>query len=394
MCDMIERNRLKKRVESALRRAPVVVILGPRQCGKTTLAREFLSVRSANYFDLEDPVSLSRLTEPMTALKSLRRLVVIDEIQRCPELFPILRVLSDLRSETGRYLILGSASPHLLRQSSESLAGRMEVIEMSGFSIEEVGEKKRDLQWLRGGFPRSFLAKNAEASRMWRKSFIQALVERDLPQFGVSLPGLTLQRFWKMLAHSQGQIWSAADPARSLGLSETTIRRYLDLFSGLYLIRTLQPWRENLKKRQIKSPKIYFHDSGLLHELLGLHSIEDLLSHPKCGASWEGWLIEEIARFFNPDEMYFWATHNGAELDLLLFRAGKRYGFEIKRSDAPKLSPSMKIALEDLGLDRLFVLYPGNISYALTTKVKVIPIRSLFQKNFFQKNEGGTMPGV
>lgn len=371
---MIERAKSLKDVHRALKRNRVVALVGPRQCGKTTLAREIVPAGSPAYFDLEDPRSLVRLDQPMTALSGLKGVVVIDEIQRRPDLFPLLRVLSDRRPAPCRFLILGSATPELLRQSSETLAGRLEVLTLGGFSLEELGANELRRHWRRGGFPRAFLARSEEDSRAWRRQFIQALLERDLPQLGIGVPAQTLLRFWAMLAHCQGGIWNAAEPARSLGVSEPTVRRYLDLLTGLFMVRQLQPWHENLKKRQVKSPKAYIRDSGLLHELLGIRSERDLLSHPRCGASWEGYAIEEVLRAVEPDQAFFWATHQGAELDLLLFKGGKRYGVEVKRQDAPGITPSMQIALEDLRLDHLTVVYPGDQAYDLARKVSVLPL--------------------
>ena len=283
---MIKRTDLISKVRAALKRSRVVALLGPRQCGKTTLAREVVRPDSPSYFDLEDPASLARLDEPMTALGALKGIVVIDEIQRRPELFPVLRVLADRRPLPARFLICGSASPQLLRQSSESLAGRIETITMSGFSLSEVGDSFRDRHWLRGSSPLSFLARNEADSLIWRKNFIQTFLERDLNQWGINVPAATLLRFWSMLAHYHGHVWKASEPARSLGVSEPTVRRYLDILSGVFMIRQLQPWHANLKKRQVKAPKIYFRDSGLLHHLLGIRSEKDLLNNPQCGSSW------------------------------------------------------------------------------------------------------------
>jgi predicted AAA+ superfamily ATPase len=370
---MISRLHLSDQVQTALRRSRIVALVGPRQVGKTTLARAFVDFQSANYFDLEDPVSLARLAEPMTALASLRGVIVIDEIQRVPGLFPVLRVLADRRDVDAKFLLLGSASPALIRQSSESLAGRIEVIEVSGFALDEVGEPQSDSLWLRGGFPRAFLASSEEDSRAWRKQFLLALVERDLPQLGMSMPPATMHRFLVMLAHYHGQVWNAAEPARSLGISEGTVRRYLDILTGTYLIRQLQPWHENIGKRQVKSPKIYWRDSGLLHQLFGIAGDGDLVTNPKCGASWEGYVLEQVIHQLRPDEAYFWATHTGAELDALLMINGARIGVEIKRADAPRLTPSMRHALEDLKLKRLWVIYPGGKRYSLHAQVDVIP---------------------
>ena len=377
---MILRNNTHNNITTALERSRIVAILGPRQCGKTTLARQFVPPDSTAYFDLEDPLTLARLDEPMTALRDLSGLVVIDEVQRRPELFPILRVLADRTPLPARFLILGSAAPDLLRQSSESLAGRMETVPLSGFTINDVGMPAHQVHWLRGGFPLSFLATSDSNSVAWRKSFIQTLLERDIPSFGLGTPAPTLFRFWTMLAHYHGQVWNAAEPARSLGIGETSVRRYLDLLEGVYMVRQLRPWHENLKKRQVKSPKVYIRDSGLLHQLLGIRTLPELLSHPKCGASWEGYVIEEIISLLQPDEVYFWATHAGAELDLLLFKDGRRFGVEIKRADAPRLTPSMRTALEDLRLDRLVVIYPGERRYALAEQVEVVPLMDLLER--------------
>jgi predicted AAA+ superfamily ATPase len=377
---VIERVRLRSTIQQALDRSRVVVLVGPRQCGKTTLARSFVPPESQNYFDLEDPISLARLQEPLIALGDLTGLVVIDEVQRRKDLFPILRVLADREPLPARFLILGSASPDLLHQSSESLAGRVEIVSMVGFGLAEVGVGAIGRLWLRGGFPRSFLARTDEDSTVWRKDFIQTFVERDLPQLGVRAAALTMLRFWSMLAHYHGQIWNAAEPARSLGVTEPTVRRYLDLLDGLFMVRQLQPWHANLLKRQVKSPKVYFRDSGLLHFLLGIRSDGDLQRHPKSGSSWEGFALEEALRALNPDGAYFWATHGGAELDLLALKNGLKLGVEFKRMDAPVLTPSMRTAVADLGLDHLTVVYPGGRGYALADRVNVVPLMDLVNK--------------
>lgn len=376
---MLERFQAIADVRRALDRSRIVVILGPRQCGKTTLARQFLSPEEPGYFDLENPSSLARLDEPMTALEGLKGLVVIDEIQRRPDLFPVLRVLSDRDPLPARFLILGSASPDLLRQGSESLAGRLETVTLAGFSLKDVGLGLQSRHWYRGGFPLSFLAESDGDSFAWRKHFIQILLERDLPQLGIGTPAMTLLRFWTMIAHYHGQIWNAAEPARSLGVSEKSVRRYLDLLTGVFMIRQLQPWHANLQKRQVKAPKIYLRDTGLLHHFLGVQAEKDLLGHPKCGASWEGYVIEEILKAVEPDEHYFWATHGGAELDLLVVKNGHRYGIECKRMDAPRLTPSMRIALDDLELDHLSVIYPGVQTYQLEKNVTVMPLSVLVE---------------
>jgi predicted AAA+ superfamily ATPase len=374
---MIERTALQQTIQQALARSRVVALIGPRQCGKTTLARRFVPPDSVNYFDLEDPVSLARLDQPMTALSGLTGLVVIDEIQRRPELFPILRVLCDRDPLPARFLALGSASPVLLRQSAESLAGRIEIVTMAGFSLAEVGVAAQARHWQRGGFPLAFLAASDEDSLAWRKNFIQTFLERDLPQLGSALPAASFYRFWSLLAHYHGQVWNAAEAARALDVSESTARRYLDLLEGVFMVRQLRPWYANLAKRQIKSPKIYLRDTGLLHQLLGIRTEQELLLHPKSGASWEGYVIEEVVKAAAPDEVYFWGTHAGAELDLLLIKHGRRLGVECKRMDAPRLTASMQIALHDLALDHLTVIYPGDRPYPLADRVTVVPLAAI-----------------
>ncbi len=302
---MLRRHDALSGLQAALRRAPVAALLGPRQCGKTTLARQVLPAGRAGYFDLENPLDLQRLAEPMTALAPLRGLVVIDEIQRRPELFPVLRVLADRRPLPARFLVLGSASPALLQQSSESLAGRIEYRQLSGFTAIEIGVAQLEKRWLRGGFPRAFLARTQAESRIWRQQFIQTVLERDMLRQRVELPASALYRFWRMIAHVHGGIWNGVDPARSLGISQPTVRRYLDLLTGLFMVRQLPPWHANLAKRQVRSPKIYIRDSGLLHELLGIGSYDELLAHPHGGASWEGMIIEKIIATMQPDETYF-----------------------------------------------------------------------------------------
>jgi predicted AAA+ superfamily ATPase len=374
---MIERAQWLSEIRSALKRSRVVALLGPRQSGKTTLARQIVPPDSPAYFDLEDPRSLARLDEPMTALGSLRGVIVIDEIQRRPDLFPVLRVLADRRPLPARFLILGSAGLDLLRQSSETLAGRIETVILSGLGLQEAGVNVWQRHWRRGGFPPAYLARTEEASFRWRRELVATYLERDLPQLGIRVPAPTLLRFWTMLAHYHGGIWNAAEAARSLGTSAPTARRYLDLLTSLYLVRELEPWHENLKKRQVKSPKIYLRDSGLLHALLGLPTERDLLSHPKVGASWEGYIIEETLKAVRPEAAYFWGTHTGAELDLLLFVRGHRYGVEVKFQDAPRLTPSMRAAMNDLQLDRLTVICPGDARYALDRRIEVIPLTEL-----------------
>ena len=378
---MLERTALEKSVRTALARSPAVALVGPRQVGKTTLARRLLGAHSAQWFDLEDPQVEAQLAEPLTALKDLRGLIVIDEVQHAPDLFKVLRVLID-REEVNpanptRFLLLGSASPALLRQSSESLAGRIEIIEAGGFTIDETGSEQTAALWWRGGFPRSFTAPSDDDSRVWRREFIRTTVERDLPQLGMNVPAPAIHRFWSMLAHFHGQVWNAADPARSLGVNESTVRRYLDWLTQAYLVRQLQPWFANLGKRQVKAPKIYLRDTGLLHELLGIANPQALHLHPKSGASWEGFALDQVLRIARPDQAYFWATHAGAELDLLMFKDGRRVGVEFKRADAPSLTLSMRIAMQDLALDALYVVYPGARRYTLAQRVEAVPLSAL-----------------
>jgi uncharacterized protein len=361
-------------VRSALKRSRVVALLGPRQCGKTTLARQLVPSDSLNYFDLEDPQSLARLSEPNIALRPLKGLVVIDEVQRRPDLLPLLRVLADRSPLPARFLILGSASPDLLRQSSESLAGRLETVPLEGFRLADLGAAAQGRHWIRGGFPLAYTARSEADSLAWRRQFLQTFLERDLPQLGVQIPAVAVRRFWSMVAHYHGQTWNAAELARALAVNESTVRRYLDLLTGVFMVRQLPPWFENLGKRQVKAPKVYVRDTGLLHVLLGISNRRDLEYHPKVGASWEGYAVEEVLKALRPDEAYFWATHNQAEIDLVLFKKGRRIGVECKRADAPRLTPSMRIALADLKLDELHVVYPGTQPYALADRIQVVPL--------------------
>ena len=374
---MIKRTQLLAALKKALSRSRVVVLTGPRQCGKTTLARQLLSETSVNYFDLEDPADLDRLAEPMTALRPLKGLVVIDEVQRRPGIFPILRVLADRQDNPARFLILGSASGDLLRQTSESLAGRMERVIISGFSLRELGAEAEQSLWLRGGLPLSYLARSETDSKAWRKGFIQTLLERDFPQWGVRVPSVALLRFWTMLAHYHGQTWNAAEPARAMGVSESTARRHLDLLTHALVIRQLHPYHANISKRQVKAPKVYVRDSGLLHQLLGIGTMKELLSHPKVGASWEGFVIEQVLTAESHEEAFFWSTHQGAEIDLILCRGGKLLGVECKRTDSPRMTPSIRIALEDVGLARVVVLYPGTKRFPIAERVEAVPAHAL-----------------
>lgn len=374
---MIDRKADIRLVQTALKRSRVVALLGPRQCGKTTLARQFVPAKSLNYFDLEDPLSLARLDQPDTALRPLKGVVVIDEIQRRPDLFPLLRVLADRKPLPARFLILGSASPDLLKQSSETLAGRLEVVPLEGFRLVDLGAKMQARHWLRGGFPLSYTASAEADSFAWRRQFLQTFLERDLPQLGVTIAAAALHRFWNMLAHYHGQIWNAAELARAMAVNESTVRRYLDLLTGVFMVRQLPPWFENLGKRQVKAPKIYLRDSGLLHALLGVTNQRDLEHHPKVGASWEGYAIEEVLKALQPEQAYYWATYSGAEIDLVLFKRGRRVGIECKRADAPTITKSMHIALDNLKLDELMIVYPGEKRYTLAKEVEVVPLAQM-----------------
>lgn len=370
---MIKRNGYIEYLKKAIGRSRAVALLGPRQSGKTTLARELVDIHSPNYFDLEDQSSVIALVDPKSILESLKGIVVIDEVQERPELFPILRVLLDRQPLPAKFFILGSASQDLLRQTSESLAGRLELVEMGGFDMTEVDKKKVSQLWFRGGFPLSFLAKNDVDSLKWRSSFIKTFLGRDLREQGIDVPSITLHRFWAMLANSHGQIWNAAPIAASLGISEPTVRKYLDIFTGLFMVRQLHPWHVNIKKRQVKSPKIYLRDTGILHSLLELKTEPEVLRHPLCGFSWEGFVMEQLIRILEIDYPYFWATHQGAEIDLVFNHGGYMYGIEIKRADAPTMTPSMTNALEDLKLERIAVIYPGKRRYSVHKKVDVVP---------------------
>ncbi len=359
---------------------PIVAILGPRQCGKTTLSHQFsrLLVSQVTAFDLDDPRNVQRLKDPLLALEGLKGLVIIDEIQKLPDLFPVLRVLSD-RSKKTKYLILGSASRDLIRQSSESLAGRISTMEIGGFFLKHVGAQHLEKLWIRGGFPRSYLASSGASSYQWREDFIATFLERDVPQLGLNIPAKSLGRFWAMLAHYHGQIFGASEIGRSLGVSDHTAQRYLDLLSGTFMVRQLRPWYYNTRKRLIKRPKIYFRDTGILHALLSLEEKKDLLLHPKLGASWEGFALEEAIRHLQlkEDEAFFWGVHTGAELDLVFEKKGRLYGIEVKYTQAPSLTPSMRFAFSELSLKHLWVVYPGKEEYSLSKNITVVPLAGL-----------------
>ena len=372
---LIQRPVDKQKITRLLQQFPVTAIIGARQTGKTTLAHQF---RADHYFDLENPRHLVQLENPQLALEDLQGLIVIDEIQRRPEIFPVLRYLVDTNPRQ-KYLVLGSASRELIRQSSESLAGRIAYYTLEGFRPSDVGVENWKALWLRGGLPPSFLAKSDEDSYIWRQQYITTFLERDIPQLGVHIPAQTLRRFWMMLSHYHGQVLNYSEIARSFGISDMTVRKYVEILEGTFMIKTLWPWHANLKKRLVKRPKLYFTDSGLFHALASIENMEQLLGHPKLGASWEGFALNNLCRILDKDksEFYFWATHAGAELDLFWQAGGKNYGAEFKFADAPALTKSMKIAIEDLRLDFLYVIYPGKTEYKLSEHIRVLPFTRL-----------------
>lgn len=374
---MVKRQEYLDAIRDRLRHNPVVMLLGPRQVGKSTLARQLLPPDDANYLDLELPEPLSLMRESFTNLRDRRGLVVIDEAQRVPELFPVLRSLADRQRKPARFLLLGSASPELSRQANESLAGRVAFIDVSGLSTAEVGVKKQDALWLRGGFPRSYLARNDAESTKWRSDFIRTFVERDLGVLGFGYPAPAMARFWTLLSHYHGQIWNAAEAGSAMGVTAKTVNRYLDALEQTFMVRRVLPWYENTGKRIVKSPKIYFRDSGLFHALQRIHTARDLQHHPKYGASWEGFVMEEIASMLKLQDFYFYNVHSGTELDMFFLRKGKRIGVEIKRQDAPGMTKSMHVALADLGLDKLYVVYPGSRRYQLEKRVECIPFAEI-----------------
>jgi predicted AAA+ superfamily ATPase len=373
---MIDRELHARQITGLLKRFPVVAILGARQVGKTTLAASIAPTLSnrISRFDLENPSDLARLADPMLALQEPKGLVVLDEVQRRPELFPILRVLADRKPIRTRFLVLGSAAPDLLRQSSESLAGRIAYYELPGLAVREVGFEHADRLWVRGGFPKAFLARSDRESMEWRQAFIRTFLERDLPALGVNIAADTMRRFWSMLAHHHAQLWNASEIGRSFGVADTTVRNYLDKLTDSLVVRQLKPWHENLGKRQVKSPKIFIRDSGLLHALLNLPTRRDIEGHPKLGASWEGFIIDQLVQQLgvSPGETYHWRTHQGAELDLLVVRGGLRLGFEVKRTVAPTLTPSMRSAMHDLKLKSLTVIHAGDQTFPLSKQVQAV----------------------
>lgn len=378
---MIDRSAEIGRVEQLLDRSPVVGLLGARQVGKTTLARQIAARAGSRVavFDLEDPDDLARLAEPKLALASLEGLVVVDEVQRRPDLFPVLRVLVDRPGAKARFLVLGSASPELLRQASETLAGRIAFHELGGFALDEVSSDATGTLWLRGGFPRSFLAASERDSAGWRRDFVRTFLERDIPQLGSQVPPVALQRFWRMLAHYHAQVWNAAELSRAFGVAATTVRRYLDLLTGALVVRQLAPWHENLSKRQVRSPKVFVADSGILHTLLGIETRDDLESHPKVGASWEGFVLREAMRCLeaSTEECFFWATHAGAELDLLVVKGTRRLGIEVKRTTSPSFTRSMRSARDSLQLDEMALVHAGEKTFRLDDGVEAVAFAEL-----------------
>ena len=374
---MIERLSYLEQLATAVRRSPVTALLGPRQCGKTTLARLFGAGRQAIHFDLESQPDQRRLQNPELILGSCQGLVILDEIQVMPELFNVLRVLVDRPETQARFLILGSASPDIIRNVSETLAGRVELVELAGFDLRETGADTWERLWLRGGFPRSFLAASDEDSLAWREGFIRTFLERDIPQLGIRIPAAAMRRFWTMLAHYHGQIWNASELARAMGLSDKTVRSYLDILTGTFMVRQLQPWYENIGKRQVKAPKIYLRDSGMLHSLLSLPNLHVLIGHPRVGASWEGFALEQVLQTLKLSEAFFWATHSGAEIDLFFLAQGRRFGVEVTFNEAPHVTRSMHIALGDLDLDHLWIIYPGQHAYPVHEHITVWPLREV-----------------
>ena len=374
---MIKRPDYLELLQTATRRSPITALLGPRQTGKTTLAHMFAENKPATFFDLESIPDQRRLQNPELVLGNMEGFVILDEIQLMPELFGTLRVLVDRPGQKARFIILGSASPEIIRNASETFAGRIECVDLNGFDLAEVGSSNWESLWIRGGFPRSYLAKNETDSLTWREGFIRTFLERDIPQLGIQIPATAMRRFWTMLAHYHAQTWNASELSRAMGLSDKTVRGYLDILTGAFMVRQLQPWYENISKRQVRAPKVYLRDSGLLHSLLDVQDRHTLFGHPKVGASWEGYVIEQVLQILRPSEAYYWAVHNSAELDLLLFHKGKRYGMEVKFSEAPEITRSMQTALHDLDLSHLWVIYPGGDAYQVEKKISVLPLQKI-----------------
>jgi len=372
--NILERPSYLKQISTAMGRSPITALLGPRQCGKTTLARAIAATQPATFFDLESQPDLRRLQNPQLALGSLTGLVILDEIQLMPEISQTLRVLVDSPENQAHYLILGSASPILVKK-----AGRVEFIDLAGFDLSETGVDSWKMLWSRGGFPRSYLAANDANSAAWREGFIRTYLERDIPQLGITIPAPALRRFWTMLAHYHGQTWNASELSRALGLTGKTVRSYLDILSGTFVVRQLQPWYENISKRQVKAPKIYLRDSGLLNSLLSIDSFDALLSHPKAGAFWQGFVIEQVVQKLQLTEVYFWSTHTGAEVDVFFLKGGRRYGIEIKLNEAPKITRSMHTVQADLNLEHLWVIHPGLHTYPAQDGMTVLSIQDIDQ---------------
>lgn len=370
---MIEREDYLRRIARATKRSPVTSLLAPRQSGKTTLARQFAATRQSTVFDLGSAPDVRRLSNPELVLGELGGLVVLDEIQTMPQLFRVLRVLADRVDSRTRFLILGSASPEIVSGASESLAGRVEFIDMSGFDLAETGATNLRTLWRRGGFPRSYLASSETDSYSWRSGFVRTFLRRDLPQLGISIPPAAMRRFWTTLAHHHGQLWNAAKLGRSIGVSDKTARNYLDLLAGAFMVRQVQPWFENTAKRQVKSPKIYIRDTGLLHSLLGIEDDRELLGHTRVGASWEGFAIEQVLCALGQPDGWFWAAHGRGELDLMVLVRGLRIGFEMKFSEAPKVTGTMRSTAETLALDHLFVVCPTKRAYPVEHHITVLP---------------------
>ncbi len=370
---MIDRRNDADRLRQALDRAPVALLTGPRQAGKSTLARTVVDPAPSHIFDLEDPEDAARLAQPGLALRPLEGTVVIDEAQRQPDLFPVLRVLVDEDRRPGRFLVLGSASPDLVGLGAESLAGRVALLELSGFGLRDVGTEALDRLWLRGGLPPSFLAGSEQRSRAWRDDYVRTFLERDLAQLGFRTPATTMRRFWTMVAHYHGQTWNGAELARSLGVSQPTVRRQLDALTDALVVRQLHPWYANVGKRQIRSPKIYVRDTGLLHTLLRIADLHDLFGNPKMGASWEGFVIEQLLAMGDAEDPWFWGTHRGAELDLFITVTGQPIGVEIKRTETPSVTPSMRHALTDLDLTHLIVIHAGRHRFPLSDDITAVP---------------------
>ncbi len=376
---MLQRKHILKQLETRIRENPVTALLGPRQCGKTTLARSLSAVKPVHRFDLENPGDRAVLQNPILVLRDLKGLVILDEIHRMPELYEILRVLVDDPSCSLKFLVLGSSSPNIIRQVSETLAGRIGFVDMGGFNLREVSSASWKRLWLRGGFPRSFLAGDDRASFRWRENFTRTFLERDIPQLGFRIPQEAMRRFWSMLAHFHGQKWNSAEFARSLGTGEKTASSYLDILCGTFMVRKLQPWHVNIKKRQVRVPKVYIRDSGVLHSLLSLQTSRELLGHVKVGASWEGFAMEQILSVAGDRKAWFWGTHSGAEIDLLLDPEGINVGFEFKLSEAVRTTRSMHSALTDLSLKHLYIVYPGDDSYAVNDRISAVSISHLTQ---------------